>query len=850
MPAPVSPWAARLLAAAACLGACDPEPGPRPPVDYPEDLARDIPMTGKVTPLFAEVDTVMRQFVKWRCVGAGTLAISYKGRRIYKRGFGRMNGRASEALVPGCGEDPQNPFDPDAALVQPDTPMYLGSVSKPIAAAVARWLLEERLAAHPELLPAPCDGPLCSCDDPPCPATLTDLSLLDPAQDLLPAQLGSLLRGEVPVAVNQAEAPCARGHDTDDADPRWRQITVGNLLSHQSGLERSGGFDFFAPGGALENLAQLRGYADRGESPWRDEDASIRKTHSARGPAIDAAAAWISARNEGAPVYFVNGYNVLAGERPLDEFIKNNAGFCLEYTPGTAGRYTDDDGLYAPIGQDGLYSNFGYMLLGRIIDHLQQARNGGLYTAEYGRPETHLDSALAEFVAEKLELSEGVESPEGIYMGQQNLPLAPGQALGHPIPRIWAWSSYGSMTPESKRPYCVWRDNKCDFQPWAAGNERLLPEPNLAPNLVWDLVDDQRGFAGVPLWADKIYYHQHAGALVSEAPVYLEFARKYNISGRSDLRDNGNGSERINPLVSTSGHNGSVGGGYAIVLQMVGRTVFRSLPPVVDGHLVDDFDQRQTQLFTVPDFVDFVVAVNQNNDPRCASHPDACALEYAMIRAFVEFGLSQVDWTAVDEMLAGQRDEVVGMAIADGVTQMWFADDHHLVWPGPPGTFPGRGDDGDPATPPVRVQSYDLPSTRIGPDVLGIAVDRNGHVVAWYDDGRVSTGSPHDLASRTSPTRFTMAPGQLATDIVAVAMSSDGYTHAWYADGTWSTGTRTGLASVATGRFDLPPGYEPGDISAIAFQEPTDPQLPDLVWTRFSDGATRLGSIEHPGATP
>ena len=844
MPAYLRPRARRLLAVAAMLAGCgqpEAEVVLRAPADYAEDLAEDIPMTGEVSPLFVELDIAMRQYVKWRCVGAGTLAVSYKGRRIYKRGFGRMHGRASEAPYPGCGDDSEDPFDPEAALVQPDTPMFLGSNSKPVAAAVLRWLLDERVAAHPELLPPPCEGELCSCAEPPCEATSADLRLLDPANDLLPAHLAEIYRGEVPLPVPKEEEPCTQGHDPRFADPRWRDLTVGNLLSHQAGLRHSG-FSYVDNAEAAPYFAEMRGYAVGDQAAWIAEDAAVRAASSELGPAIDAAAAWLAAREDDAPVYFVNRYNLLAGEDPGDEGFKATAAACLEYTPGVAGAYTDDDGLYDPLGQSGQYSNHGYGIIGRIIDHVYEARSGGKYYAEFGRPQSHWNSALAEFFAEKLEIHEGVESPEGIFAFQGDYEHL--DTLGHPVPRIWGEDTYEPEGYEVKRPFCVWRGDVCDFGPWRRRSEA---ETTLRPDMGFRLLDDQRGFALAPAWSATRTQNGHAaGGLVVEMPVYLDFARKYYISGRSTRLDNGNGKERVGPLAGASGgHAGALDGGRAFVAQLVAQAGMNLLPPLVDGHMVDDFDHLQSVRLEIPGQVDFSVAVNQNGDARCTDViAEGCGDEYALLRKFVLFGLSRVDWSAVDLLLAAQRDQVVGIALRDGFTHFWFADDHHVVWKGPPDSFPGRSHE-DPGTVIASKLAgpYALPSTRIGPDVLGVAMAPDHEVFAWYNDGRYSVGDVRDLSSSAAPSRFTVAAGQTPMDIVAVAIASYGVVYAWYADGTWSSGTAADLAAAGSGSYSLPPGYEPGDIEAIAFE----PALPDRIWTRFGDGTLRVGTVGRPG---
>lgn len=837
MPAVLRSWSPPL--AAALLVGCQPELGPRDPVEYAVDLAEDIPMTGVVDPVFAEVDIAMRQFVKWRCAGAGVLAISYKGRRVYKRGFGRMNGRASEALYPGCGDDATNPFDPDAALVPPDAPMYLGSVSKPIAAAIARWLIDERLDAHPELAPPPCEGRLCSCDEPPCPRSGVDLKIADPAADLLPPRLAATFRGEIPVPLPLVDEPCTYGHDVRYADPRWREITVGNLISHQAGLRRSGygwaSVEADKPGA----VAAMRGYADGDEAPWIAEDASIRAAHAASLPAIDAAAAFVSGRNGGAPVYFVNRFNLLGGEQPLDDGLRLNLGLCLEYTPGVAGEYGDGDGLYEPVGQQGRYSNFGLTVVGRIIEHLQMARTGGVYYPYFDQPQTARNSALAEFLAVELGIDAGIETPEGIVTlaSSRTFPGAPPPP--NPIPRVWNGKSYYPDGYESKVPYCVWHDGRCDFAEWLRARDGSV---GLRPDLAWTLTDDGRGFARVPAWAEGIDYSNSAGGLVSEAPIYLAFASKFNISGRSDLPDNGNGTPRVNPITRTGGHTGSLAGGYAVVLQSAAKTMLRGVPPVVDGHLVDDFDHLQSRMMDRQDLVDYVAAVNQNSDSRCTSRYDeGCSTEYGQLSAFIDFALDRVDWAAVDQLLEDQRHQVVGMAITAAGSHFWFADDHHIGSQDPIDVLADVGAADHPGTP------YRLPSTRIGPDVLGISMDPQGRVVAWYDDGRYSVGDPLDLASLQPPARFSLAEGHEPTDVLAVAIGSDGVTRAWYTDGTWSAGTPDALAVSGGGSFTVEAGYDLGDIEAIAFEGHPNAALPDIVWTRFRDGSTVAGTVAALG---
>ncbi len=847
MPPPLTDGARLWLAVALATGGagCGEEGAPRGPVEYSVDLAEDVPMTGVDDPLFAELDVVMRQFLKWRCGGAGTLALSYKGRRVYKRGFGRMNGRASEVLMEGCGDDASNPFDPDAPRVEPDTPMLVGSMSKPIAAAVLRRLLEERLTARPELRPPPCEGPICACEEPPCPGGVVDLKLLDAPNDLLPAEVAAILRGDVPVPVPQSEAPCAPGHDPAYADPRWREITIGNLLSHQAGLVRDAN-GFLGSAGVVSSMGALRGYD--AEAAWAAEDAALRAENPDLAGAIEAARAWVQGREDGDPVYFVHWYNVLAGERPADELVKLAAGLCLDYSPGVDGMYTDEDGLYEARGQQGQYSNFGLGLLGRVIDHLEGERSGGTYVADFGAPETHAASSLGQFMAEELGIREGVESPDGIFMWQLLRPDPAARPLYHPTPRIWASKSFVPETGDVKRPYCVWRGGECDFGAWLGGRDDAV---NLRPNLAVELLgaDEGVGFRKVPAWAIGAHLIDAAGGIVVEGPVYLDFARRYYTSSRTSLLDNGNGDLRERWAGAAGGHNGSVAGGYAFIFQLVGDTIVRSLPPRVDGHLVDEWVHLQPALIELPDGLDVFVAVNQNNDPRCLSQlDDGCRREYALLRGFVYWGLTQVDWAAVEAKIAAERHEVRGMALdREGYTHLWYADDRHAARAGEPSGLEVRA---DVDAPDAGVQPYALPSTRIGPDLLGAAIDDEGRVVAWYRDRRVSVGEPLDLASVASPVPFALAEGQTVDDLVALAMSQDGVAYAWYADGTWSSGTPTDLAALGGGEYGLPAGREAADVAAIAFAPAPGP-LPDAgIWVLYRDGTAEVGTVDELGVAP
>ncbi|MCB9753269.1 MAG: serine hydrolase [Myxococcales bacterium] len=836
-------WAALACALTTC-GAQDDDAGP---AGYAVDLADEIPMTGRPDARFAEVDLVMRQFMKWRCVGAGTLAIAYKGRRVYKRGFGRMSGRASEALYEGCGDDESNPFDPDAALVKPDTPMLIGSLSKAVTAAVARWLIDERMHARGVELPD-CTGPLCACSDPPCPATAADVPLLLPEMDLLPEHLASLLRGDapLPVPLNDGE-PCVKGHDPAYADPRWADVTVGNLISHQSGLRRDTPSWFADEDDVMHNLARLRGYDPGDEEAWAAEHALVKLRDPAVAGRVDTSTVWLSKRYGGAPVYFVNNHNARAGHRPIDEPLMLAAGLCLEFNPGVTNYYNQSGGPYEPIDRVGSYSNSAMTLLGRVIDHIQRQRADSTYAAEQGDPHSHWGTALEEFFREQLDIEGGVETPEGIYPYQRSSAWrSPGE---QPTPRTWAKGTFYPDGSPLHRPFCVMQDGECTFTPWLEGKQddiQLRPARDLTR-----AEDPERGFETVPLWAQEHPLGVAAGGLAVEAPVYLEFAREHGISGSSHALDNGNGDARSEGRPGS--HSGALIGGFAYVYQQTGGSALTYLPPIIDGHLVDDFFNLERVMITTPVGVDFIVALNQREDPRCVANlwesGDWCSWEYSVISRIISYGLSRVDWDAVAADLAAEAETVVGMAVdARGRAHYWFADDSHARDDGDPSRFEGPGGAPEDKSSGARLDRYSLPSTRVGGDIVGVAMDAADRVFTWYDDQRVSAGTPHELAAYHDPVRFELAPEHDVYDLVGVAIDQRGVVHAWYADGARSEGTATALARDGAHDFAPATGYAPEDISAIAIQRGAGPDGVDLVWTRYGDGTVSRGTVDDLAA--
>lgn len=759
---------ALLLALSPGLGACSDDDAvahdPRP-VDYggaceQSDCAPEVPMTGSASPAFVELDIAMRQFIKFRCVGAGVLSVSLRGRRVYKRGFGRMAGPAAEDM-PGCNDGElagRDPFRPDAAFVQPDTPLLLGSVSKFLTAAMARRLVAARIEERglQDMYPTP-----------------SHARLADPALGLLPAPVLDAIAGARcgPVAVDDGVTPeCARTCGDTGVDVRWRDVTVGDLLAHTAGLPPvAAAWDRFV----VPNFGALRGHAS--EADWAAEDLALQARYPAFVAGIAATRERLqSAFAPGERVYFVSRYDRRHTDPQL-EWLGVYLTRCLARDP----RGATDDGRFK-----GPYSNTHYSILDSLVAHLGPA---GRYAAEVGHPEQHRDSQLHAFLAEH-GVDGGVATAEGIF----HAPLALGDPnIAHlPETRAWDGADYHTEEWDEKRPYCVWRGDRCDFSPWRS-------EPRTRPP--WDFssprpLDPLRATRGLTIGT---------GALAAEAPALLRLVHLYAL-GDDDILQGRPRSGCGADCEFVMDKAGGLAGGRAYAISLSRGTYALDLPGLAPDGRLSEHGPRVRLAVEHPGDVDVVVMVGQSDDGKRAG-----TFEYSDLDEVVRYGLSRVDWSAVEAELAAQSTRVVGLAVDDaGDALYWCADDHLTIRRGDPAGL-ARGD-------LLARAPYRLPATRIGVDIVAVAraLDRPGaSVYAWYDDGHVGLGEPHDLRGEGRPEPYLPAPGRTYRDLAGVVVTPAGEAIALYHDGAASFGTVTDLAAYGTGRFL---GGDPADIDALA----------------------------------
>lgn len=784
------------------------------------ECAPEVPRTGRISELLREVDIAMAQFMKIHCVGAGVLAISRvpatgssTARLIYRRGFGRTSGAATNWGGGDCGNDA---WADGGDYLVPDTPMGLGSVSKFVTGSMARELVWQRIVKKN------LNGKY---SDP------SEAKLLDPDLELLPASLLRYFdqtRADAlcpPVPVTDLACATRVGCDGNGPDARWTRVTVGDLLGHSAGLPKAAP-DWYQV--LMPNVAQLRGYTILAD--WEAEHDALRFSTPHVGN-MDTSRTYLADTLgvEEDRVLFLNHYDRVAGEDPLDETLTLVAGRCLAKQPASQ----TDSATAASTG----YSNTGYAILDRVISHIApDLGQGARYAAPDGSPELHAGSALALFLASN-GLAAGIESAEGIAPLHKLLP--PGYVNAGPFKRDWDGTTYYPSTNSIARPFCVWDGNSgtCDIGPWKndVGGVGGLGLPWDFLSWHWEFTpagpEPVPGPPLVPFDLQQPRVGAGTGSLQSEAAVLLRLLNRY-YAQEKDVRM---GRERAlcAECTDTAAKNGGVPGGFAWVYQLVGGNKTKTLPPLdANGRFTIERDTSSwtSTTFTDASGVDFVVAVNQWTDENGVN-------KYDQLGNFIRFGLSKVDWVEVDRMLATESARIAGMAMdAAGDTLYWYEDGTRAIRTKTPAQHHGDWS-------ATSIQPYALPSTRTGANLVGVAIDNENSVLAWYDDGRYSSGSSVDL-DQFAPMPYGLPPGQTFEDILGIAMSSTNVVYSWYRDGTVARGEPGDLDALGVATYTLPPGQEWKDVVDMAIDWKND----DRVWTRFRDGTVAEGWSEDLAA--
>ncbi|MFN2201568.1 MAG: calcium-binding EGF-like domain-containing protein, partial [Caldilineaceae bacterium] len=105
-----------------------------------------IPINGWGKPELQPILDQMLSFMKTRCVGAAVLGVAYYGKPVGVWGLGKTYGRASSTIFDdACGPDEADPHYPAAPNMGNQMGIMIGSVSKTVTFATARWALKDAL---------------------------------------------------------------------------------------------------------------------------------------------------------------------------------------------------------------------------------------------------------------------------------------------------------------------------------------------------------------------------------------------------------------------------------------------------------------------------------------------------------------------------------------------------------------------------------------------------------------------------------------------------------------------------------------------------------------------------------
>lgn len=350
--------------------------------------------------------------------------------------------------------------------------MRIGSITKPITAAVLRKIVKEQVFGGTNATDNDVEDAL------PCN---TDL-------DLIPVEVRNILCFDAgpPVPLPGGDDDTFCPNLALHADTRWENVTLGHFLGHATGMPKS------APktgSTTVPNLASVRDLF--GQSGWEaQEDALLSQIGFPSGsfgnefPSFDAANSVID------PGYFVPRPTVL-------EIFNVVLGRCLLFAPGSSTKY----------------SNTGFNTLSAIIEHI----TGGTYAGRSGRPVLHIGSALQSFMFQDLGTPVPNQQTFGIFYSQDVFRL---RDPAEPIYRTWSvpQQTYYKLVDDNKRPHCRWTGSTCDFSEWVDGDLRFG----------WDFQEEQTILA----YDDSPGASTGGtGGLAVETDVFLRFMANYWVDG-------------------------------------------------------------------------------------------------------------------------------------------------------------------------------------------------------------------------------------------------------------------------------------------------------------------------------
>jgi CubicO group peptidase (beta-lactamase class C family) len=504
-----------------------------------------IHIMGVPVPELASFDQAMLNYMKGRGIRAGVLAVAKDGHLVLSRGYGYMD--------KGADADPFVHDEGGVGLVGASTPFRIASITKPITAAAVREALEDEQLSTDEFA-----------------LDWINASLGDAQNNLAELWFPYTSDGHpyyVEQDVNNAYQNCLEWQQGTMPDSRWQSITIQHLLAHKGGFDRdlvpSPRWSNFPPPPALSDTSYIAGSGDPNFKPV----LMIHDLEAATG--VD-----------------------FAGPLNPKQLVQYMAGLCLAFQPGTG---------------DGKYSNFGYTLLGRVLEglHGQQWAPGNGVNRRHGwGPYIDIiDSFLA---------SHGIE---GIRAG--------------------GTGSYSSENPDTisvKEPY--YRHLKDDGTETAYLN--VGDDFGIAPN--GDMYFGPPGAVPAPYGGFSMQTMESHGGLVATAPGLIQFMRHFRLAPKSDYGEIG--TIRTGTDIGDASHSGLLAGTYGLAWQMPSGNKTFTVPALVgmwdQKSALDILVTSQTNC-SIPTGVDVVALFNQSTDPK-----DGDASEYGKISQFLGRATCQV----------------------------------------------------------------------------------------------------------------------------------------------------------------------------------------------------------------
>ena len=514
-----------------------------------------LPITGTPVSGLSSFDDAMLEFMRGRGIRAGVLAVAKDGILVLSRGYGYMDR--------GSDDDPfihEGPGE-SGPVVPPDALMRLASVTKPItAAAVRKAMVDMGVDPDPEAHFA------MSWVD-------VSLGLGNGAQGTFPyTDDGRPVHVEDPV-YNIADYQCPAWPNSMP-DGRWDTITIQHLLEHRAGFHRGS-----AP-------------SDRWKYTTEQDDGFVPPGHGAD---TSLGASWADPNFK--PVMAIHDLEAgtpgnLTIEGPLyaRDLIRYHAGVCLNYTPGTGDWIDFSD----------RYSNFGYSLLGRVLEGLHGRQwapgNGANRPVGWGP----YSDIVQDFLAEK-----------GI---RDILPGNSGTA---------GFCSNGLTITNPREPYYRYLNN--DGVPLGLETSGVSYF-NVADPFDYDENFDQMRFGGAcPVFLPAAYggfsmaTMEAHGGLIASAPAMIKFMRWYRLAPSGNY---GNiGTPRTGTNQGNAAHSGLLPGTRTLAWQMPSGPINYAVPLPIGAWDQTTDPSAQFQISSpgscdLDSGIDVVVLFNQSRDPK------------------------------------------------------------------------------------------------------------------------------------------------------------------------------------------------------------------------------------------